>query len=128
MNDRSALLFPLCQFLAPGHEDLTGADQFEDAVGFEHLDHGVELFRAAGDLQYDGLFGDVQGLGLEVVTQLQDGGTGFFRSLHLDQGQFLVDDVLTGVVGGMEYVHQFGRLFDDLVQGFRIALGRDGDA
>ena len=77
-------LLLLRQLFTPGHEDLAGADQFDNTVGIQHTHKGVQLFRATRDLDDQGFTGKVNGLGLEVVAQLQDGRTGLFLYTDLD--------------------------------------------
>jgi hypothetical protein len=71
---------------AAGQGDGAGAGGSEDAVRADELEEGGDLVLVAGELDDDGVVGDVDDLGAEEGGDLDDLGAGLLVALHLDRG------------------------------------------
>ena len=60
-----------------------------------------------------------------MVAKLQDFGALFCCATNLDESEFLFHGVRTGMVLGLNHVHELLELLDDLHQDFRIAVSDD---
>ena len=81
-------------FLAAGHDDLAGADEFHDLEFLQELDHGVQLLGVAGAHDDDGLLGHVHGLGLEMVSDPQLQVEGDFALQVLTRARMGLRDIV----------------------------------
>ena len=116
------------RLLAPGHDDLAGADGFDDLELREHRDRGVHFEAVAGDQDDHRDGGEIHGLAAEMLGDLECLGAVLRRALDLDQDHFLGHRVVRGVLEAVDDVDQLGDLLDDLVEALRVAADADGHA
>src|SRR5215216_5221734 len=104
-------------FAAAGQGDPAGAGQLADAVGVEQLEHGLDLGRAAGGLDGQGVGADVDDLGPEHLGQLDDLVADRRVGLDLDQDQLALHRLVVLELDDLEHVDQLVELLGDLLQG-----------
>src|SRR5215211_2501381 len=113
---------------AAGQGDPAGAGQLADAVGVEQLEHGLDLGRAAGGLDGEGLGADVDDLGPEHLGQLDDLVADRRVGLDLDQDQLALDGPVRLQLDDLEHVDQLIELLGDLLEGPLGAVDHDRHA
>src|ERR671911_311628 len=113
---------------ATGQGDPAGAGQLADAVALEQLEHGLDLGRAAGGLDGEGVGGDVDDLGPEHLGQLDDLVADRRVGLDLDQDQLALHRPVRLQLDDLEHVDQLVELLGDLLQGPLGAVDDDRHA
>src|SRR5215207_4897353 len=113
---------------AAGQGDPAGAGQLADAVGVEQLEHGLDLGRAAGGLDGQGVGADVDDLGPEHLGQLDDLVADRRVGLDLDQDQLPLHRPVRLQLDDLEHVDQLIELLGDLLEGTLGAVDHDRHA
>ncbi len=113
---------------ATGHDDLSGADGFDDVEFAQQADGGVELVGVAGDEGDEAVVLEIDGLAVVVLDDLQDFGALGGIGGDFDEDEFFGDGVTVGVLGAVHDVDELIHLHDDLVQAFWLAADADGHA
>src|SRR5690606_12165243 len=105
--------------------DHAGADQLDDPERAHLVDEGAELALVAGDLEREGLPGDVDDAGPEVLRDLPDLDPVVRRpDGDLDEHQLAADVRRVRVVDDGEDVDELLELLRDLLDG-RVLAGHD---
>ena len=107
------------------HDDLSRADVFQHFEFVEQMLHRIDFVRVAGNLNDHRAFRHIYGCRLEVVAVLENFGSLLGAALDLDQGEFLFHGFGTGVILGLNYVHELFELLDNLNQNFRVSVRND---
>jgi len=115
---------------AAGQGDGAGAGGREDAVGADELEEGADLVLVAGELDDDGVVGDVDDLGAEEGGDLDDLGAGLGVALHLAEDELAGDvfDLFAGEVLDGDDVDQLIEGLDAAVEGGVVGDDGRGDA
>lgn len=116
------------RLFAAGHDDLAGADGFDDVELREHVDRGVHFQAVAVDHDDHRSWCQIDGFPGEMLGDLQGHRALFGRALNLDKHHFLGHRVVRGVLEAMDDVDELVDLHDDLRETFRITGNADGHA
>ena len=116
------------RLLAAGHDDLAGADRFDDLELREHRDGGIDLGGVSGNEGDHRCRGEIDGFSAEMLDDLERLGALFVAGEEFDEDQFLDHGVLGVVLGAMDDVDELADLHDDLAEAFRITGDADGHA
>ena len=115
---------------AAGQGDGAGTGGREDAVGADEVEEGADLVLVAGELDDDGVVGDVDDLGAEKGGDLDDLGAGLGVALHLAEDELAGDvfDLFAGEVLDGDDVDQLLEGLDAAVEGGVVGDDGRGDA
>ena len=107
--------------------DAAGADQFLDAKRLEHVDHRLDLFDIAGNLDGVRVSRRVDDLGAEYIGQTNRFVAMFWTRVDFDESGFPIEKLRFGQVDHFEHLNNLVELLHDLLDDPVVADRHDRD-